>query len=380
MAFIKLLKMIAILFASIVGASYAIAGPHGHHHLHIRDGAAAVVTHVVTVPVKMFEYQGQLVPEVEVCQGIMNGTLYWAPGSENTPDCVNFVAASTGAKSTPSTPAANVVTVTVTRTNTPAAVLTTSTSVPPVTMTHILTPAALSVSSPIVDKPINPSALTTLRSITTSVLAVSTPSNKDGTSKTPVPLSSSIQSHSTKAAATSSATTSSAIASASAVHSVGSGNSFIQSNTNVDVEFPDGQIDCSEFPDAYGAIHIPWMNLGGWTGIQFAEISESMVMGLSTGVVGNECTDGNGGSTTFCSYACPPGYQKSQWPTTQGNSSMAVSVGGLKCENGKLHLTNPDLSTSLCIPGTGKSFVNNKLNGTASICRTDYPGKSKKLK
>ena len=86
--------------------------------------------------------------------------------------------------------------------------------------------------------------------------------------------------------------------------------------------------------------------------------------------------DANFGSmTAMCSYACPAGYQKSQWPEAQGAS--AQSVGGLMCgTDGKLHLTNPGLSKKLCIEGTGLVNVQNNLNKNAAICRTDYPGKS----
>ena len=76
----------------------------------------------------------------------------------------------------------------------------------------------------------------------------------------------------------------------------------------------------------------------------------------------------------MCSYACPPGYQKSQWPAEQGSTGQ--SVGGLFCnENNKLVKTNPDLSKTLCIKGTGAVKVVNKLSTNAAFCRTDYPGK-----
>ena len=92
---------------------------------------------------------------------------------------------------------------------------------------------------------------------------------------------------------------------------------------------------------------------------------------IDTAVAGGDnCTSG-----AMCSYACPPGYQKSQWPTQQGSTGQ--SVGGLMCNsNNKLVKTNPGLSSTLCIKGTGATTVVNKLSTNAAICRTDYPGES----
>ena len=137
----------------------------------------------------------------------------------------------------------------------------------------------------------------------------------------------------------------------------------------LDKEFPDGKLDCSVFPSSYGAVEIPWMGIGGWSGIQYPQIEGDTVTHIDTAVPGGEnCTAG-----AMCSYACPPGYQKSQWPTTQG--STGESVGGLLCaQNNKLTLTNPGLSKNLCIKGTGATKVKNQLKANAAICRTDYPG------
>lgn len=139
----------------------------------------------------------------------------------------------------------------------------------------------------------------------------------------------------------------------------------------VDREFPDGQIDCSEFPSGYGPIDISWMGLGGWSGIQYPEYNSKgdSIIHIVTAVSGDGCT-----VDAMCSYACPPGYQKSQWPEAQG--STAESVGGLRCnKDGKLTLTNPSLSKTLCMKGTGEVKVHNKLSKNAAICRTDYPGR-----
>ena len=136
----------------------------------------------------------------------------------------------------------------------------------------------------------------------------------------------------------------------------------------LNTEFPDGIVDCSTFPLNYGPIPIEWAQLGGWSGIQYVTVSGNTVSSIVTGNPGDTCKPG-----AMCSYACPPGYQKSQWPATQGSTGQ--SVGGLQCNSdGKLALTNPGLSKNLCIPGTGAAVVQNKLSENAAICRTDYPG------
>ena len=137
----------------------------------------------------------------------------------------------------------------------------------------------------------------------------------------------------------------------------------------LELEFPDGEIDCSTFPSEYGPIEIEWANLGGWSGIQYVTVEGDAVTHIVTAVPGGKgCIPG-----AMCSYACPPGYQKSQWPSTQGATGQ--SIGGIQCNaNGKLSLTNPNLSKTLCIKGTGATHVQNNLSSNAAICRTDYPG------
>lgn len=135
----------------------------------------------------------------------------------------------------------------------------------------------------------------------------------------------------------------------------------------VDTDFPDGQLDCSTFPSQYGPVSLPHLGLAGWSGLQAVTWGASAITNIVTGVSGDTCTEG-----MMCSYACPPGYQKSQWPTTQGATGQ--SVGGIQCKGGKLHLTNPGLSTKLCIPGQGGVQATNKAGGVVAICRTDYPG------
>lgn len=137
--------------------------------------------------------------------------------------------------------------------------------------------------------------------------------------------------------------------------------------TGLDADFPDGELDCSTFPSEYGAIPLDYLKLGGWSGIQYVSYAGNFINDIVTAVAGDTCKDG-----AMCSYACPPGYQKSQWPSTQGATGQ--SVGGIECRNGKLHLTNPSLSKKLCIPGVGGVHVQNTLGETVAVCRTDYPG------
>ncbi|EEH11584.1 cell wall synthesis protein [Histoplasma capsulatum G186AR] len=140
-----------------------------------------------------------------------------------------------------------------------------------------------------------------------------------------------------------------------------------QSGAGVEQDFPDGQISCSNFPAEYGAISLDWLGLGGWSGIQYVTVQGSSVTDIRTGIHGDKCEDG-----AMCSYACGPGYQKSQWPSTQGSTGQ--SVGGLKCSGGKLYLTNPGLSKKLCMKGVGGVQVKNTMSQVVAVCRTDYPG------
>jgi hypothetical protein len=139
------------------------------------------------------------------------------------------------------------------------------------------------------------------------------------------------------------------------------------SGGGIDSDFPDGQLDCSTFPSAYGAISLDYLGMAGWSGLQAVSIAGGFVNHIVTGIAGESCVEG-----MMCSYACPPGYQKSQWPSTQGATGQ--SVGGLSCSGGKLRLTNAGLSTKLCIPGQGGVQATNNAGSVVSICRTDYPG------
>lgn len=171
-------------------------------------------------------------------------------------------------------------------------------------------------------------------------------------SSTPTPSSSSTQAAASTPAASSSSSSSGSSSSA----------------TGIDVEFPDGELDCSTFPSDYGAVQLDYHGLGGWTGVQNVTNSGGVLEILATLLTGESCVSG-----TYCSYACPAGYQKSQWPTQPGKDG--VSIGGLECRNNKLYLSNPDLSKKLCIEGVGGVYVQNKVGEQVAVCRTDYPGK-----
>jgi len=139
--------------------------------------------------------------------------------------------------------------------------------------------------------------------------------------------------------------------------------------TGLDAEFPSGKVPCSEVPTQYGAIPIPWMkeNLGWTTLMKVGKYAKGALFDNIEQPKGTGCSHG-----CMCSYACPPGYQKTQWPEEQGATGQ--SVGGLYCNSeGFLELTRPS-HTTLCEPGAGGVSVRNELGKNAAICRTDYPG------
>lgn len=139
---------------------------------------------------------------------------------------------------------------------------------------------------------------------------------------------------------------------------------------DVNTPFPSGKVKCSEFPSKYGALSLDWLNFGGWSGLQFVpDFTEGAlsIKSIITGIDGDTCSEG-----CMCSYACPAGYQKTQWPKAQG--STKESIGGLYCNNeGYLELTRPEFDT-LCDAGVGGVSIQNDLDDVVSTCRTDYPG------
>lgn len=173
--------------------------------------------------------------------------------------------------------------------------------------------------------------------------------------------SSSSTSSSSSSSSTSSSSSSSSSTSSSAPSSTGSSSGGILGDLSYEETpntFEDGTIDCSDFPEGNGVIGLNWLGHGGWSGIQFASGDDTRS--------GDSCTEG-----AFCSYACQPGMSKTQWPSSQ--PSNGVSIGGLKCKNGKLYRTNSDEDT-LCKWGVGSAVVKSELSKDVAICRTDYPG------
>ena len=313
--------MVAVMAGVLV-----VSQPHKHHNRHADKRSPD--TEMVTVPgptVYVFEFDGKSLSQDEVCKGISDGTLMWAPGTDENP-C--------------SDPA-------------PTQAATSSTSTTSISTTA--TPTSTAGGNELLAEP------STTSTTTSSTTASPTPSSST------VALSTSAAPAATSAAPVSSGSSSNG----------GSIDAQISSNPNVDKPFPDGQLDCSVFPVEYGAIPVSWMGMDGWSGIQYVQISGSVVTSIVTGTAGSACASNSDG-TAMCSYACPPGYQKSQWPLQQGATGQ--SVGGIMCgSDGKLHLTNPGLSPNLCIQGSGLVNVQNTLSKNVGICRTDYPGKVPEL-
>jgi hypothetical protein len=140
--------------------------------------------------------------------------------------------------------------------------------------------------------------------------------------------------------------------------------------SGLNADFPSGTIPCSHFPSDYGAVALEYLGMDGWSSIQSVPGYTADAVSISeiiTGVSGQGCAKGD-----MCSYACPPGYQKTQWPAAQG--STLQSVGGLYCNpDGFLELTRPSHPT-LCQAGAGGVTVQNDLSDSVCTCRTDYPG------
>ncbi|KAB5563581.1 hypothetical protein GE09DRAFT_1057207 [Coniochaeta sp. 2T2.1] len=142
--------------------------------------------------------------------------------------------------------------------------------------------------------------------------------------------------------------------------------------TGIDVPFPTGDDapSCDVFPSAYGAVPVDWYGLGGWASIQQPEggLRANVKIATIHSPITGPCPKGG-----LCGYACPPGYQMSQWPeTSQGATGQ--SVGGLYCDdNNKLRLTRPEHPT-ICEQGAGGVVVKNSLSAQVAVCRTLYPG------
>ena len=312
---------------SVVAASPAVH-KHHRHASHIKERSPDDVN-TVNVPgptIVAYELNGHSVDKDEVCKGINDGSLQWADGTNNVPDC------SAGSESESRSVHMSTIPVTV--------------------------PMAIPTTSP-------PSKSATIR----RSIAQHTDGEQPDTAHT-LPYSG----FPTKSSTTIMELTPSAKASTTTAYqpqSFPSPAGAITNGQGLDRDFPEDTIQCSNFPTEYGPVQVDWTRLGGWTGIQYVTIVGNSITHIDTAIPGGEgCKPG-----AMCSYACPPGYQKSQWPSAQGTTGQ--SVGGLRCNHdGRLSLTNPSLSRKLCIPGTGAVTIQNKLSNNAAICRTDYPGKS----
>ena len=299
---------------AVLAATLSVVEAHSHEHgRRHTHGRKARAVDVVNVPetVVTYELDGKTISKEDVCKGIADGTLIWPPGADRSVDCAAKPASSSS-------------------------------------VAEVAAPTPKSkakAGAELLEKPIESEP----SSSSSSEAAAPTPAKPKSKSKSD--LATGVISGLTGYAAK------------------------IASNPNTDKEFEDGVVDCGDFPEAYGAIPIDWVHLDGYSGIQYVTIEGEYATDVDTAIAGDKCEEKNDGRTTFCSYSCPPGYQKSQWPSEQGPEGKALSIGGLKCENGKLHLTNPTLSKKLCIKGNEKVKVKNEMSGNSPICRTDYPGK-----
>ena len=342
---------IATLTLATAGSLVA-ASPALHRHRHVHDDKRTVkIVDVAGPTVVAYELNGQLIDQSEVCEGIQAGTLKWADGSDSQPQCPTSTQQNLESLSDTIAPTTSS---TLKLSNAAYGAATNQLIAPSATEDHSVTPgafstqinqspaAAISVAQPMS----SPMSATPDTFAEDNVKVKSSQSSAPTGSRLAVPVTSSNE------------------ASSSQISSTPGGQ-------GLDAEFPDGEIDCITFPSDYGPIEVGWANLGGWSGIQYVTIEDDTITEIVTAVPGGDgCKPG-----AMCSYACPPGYQKSQWPSAQGSTGQ--SVGGLSCSsNGKLTLTNPGLSKTLCIPGTGAVIVQNKLSNNAAICRTDYPGLS----
>lgn len=323
---------ITLLTAAAVVAAAQPAHRHAHGHLHPEKRWDEPNVVVVPGPTMIaYVLNGQPISEQEVQEGIANGTLVWAAGGGLQSVASEIPATSSSSSYVP-----------------PPSTSSSSVYVAPTTSTEAAwTPSWTAPAW--------------------------TPSSESSWS---APSSSSVYSAPSSSSVYSAPASSSAAPSYSSSSNSGSSDTSFDSDyaSGVDTPFPDGELDCSTFPSAYGAVAVDWIGLGGWTGVQQpgsdnGGYSDIMTVTSDTCSNGDCCTEGS-----FCSYACPAGYQKAQWPSTQGSTGQ--SVGGIQCQGGKLHLTNPSMSKNLCMTGATEVtvLIQNELSQNVAVCRTDYPG------
>ncbi len=348
----------------VTGAAIAGASPapkHNHQHLHaVKRAEVTKTVDVFGPPIVAFVLDGKIVDQNEICKGIDDGKLQWGDPSDGYTECTSSTTGtSTGTIAAP------------TATTTPATRV--ASSQPSVAVQEKQDIKATPIQSSQARATMTELAASTPS--TSSIYASAPPDSTTSSDPAPFVSSSGPESSSSDTSVSQSSEPSSSDTSVSQSSESSSSSSSVSQSSSIskgqglELEFPDGEIDCSTFPSEYGPIEVEWANLGGWAGIQYVTVEGNLVTHIVTAVAGGKgCIPG-----AMCSYACPPGYQKSQWPSMQGATGQ--SIGGIKCNaNGKLSLTNPDLSKTLCIKGTGATHVQNKLSSNAAICRTDYPG------
>jgi hypothetical protein len=305
--------ILALVGAAAVSAAQP-AHQHGHQHVHHarRDQPDSVAVEYAPGPtVVVYELNGRLITEDEVQQGLKNGSLLLASDGQLSSAAPTSYASSTQAP--------------------------------------YVAPSSSSSSSIWIQP-----AATIVESSSSSVVATS---------------SSVYVASSSYAESSSSSSSSSQAAPSSSSSNDDDDDDDNHPGNGLDEDFPDGELDCSHFPEDYGAIPVDWMGLGGWTGVQNPGSTAGGYGNIRTATTGDSCTEG-----AYCSYACPAGYQKSQWPTTQGATGQ--SVGGIQCQGGKLRLTNSAMSKKLCMTGASEVEIKieNNLGQNVAVCRTDYPG------
>jgi SUN family beta-glucosidase len=305
------MKLISIACTFATAGSLVAASPsHRHHHSHVEKRQP---NKVEVITINEYVVNGNRLSLDEVCAGIQSGTLRPSDGSTNLTECQR--------NNGPPQEEINV--------EDPAPVIVLQSASTEASIAPASSVPAQSTPTPEIVKPSDipgkkPSKAKAFGKGETSVPAPA--------SSTPTPAS------------------------------------YAPTGKGIDREFPTNAIDCSTFPSEYGPIPIDWMELGGWSGIQYVTETNGVITEVVTAIKGDRCKSGG-----MCSYACPPGWQKTQWPTVP--PAQGRSVGGLFCnDQNKLELTNPTLSKSLCMKGTGATRVENKLSLDAMICRTDYPG------
>lgn len=147
-------------------------------------------------------------------------------------------------------------------------------------------------------------------------------------------------------------------------------------STGIDSDFPDGEIGCADFASVakYGAVELGHTPVAPWLGFMKVGLS-AYTLGQSASITVDieEPTSGDPTPGTFVGYACPDGYDASQWPEAQGLTGQ--SLGGLWCASDeKLYLTRSATTHKLCQAGAGNVHVISDLDKDVYICKTWYPG------